>query len=173
MSYRRALRPMSDKLYAQRREAGLLVPGSTFAAKPRKRTSVPRSTGPSVETVELLIVRCTRGGVPCCEGCGEPLYGSRSWDWSVQHRRPRGMGGSSAAHINCPCALLVLCGHATTPDSCHLRAESRRGEAVDMGWLVAMGTDPATKPVLIDRGSRWVLLDHVGGYADSPTDGES
>lgn len=38
-----------------------------------------------------------------CVRCGT------SWALEVHHRRIKGMGGSLAPHVDCPCNLLVLC----------------------------------------------------------------
>lgn len=78
------------------------------------------------------------------------------------HRLPRRMGGSTAAGIHAPANLLDLCGSGTT--GCHGHLESHRSEALEHGWLLHAGADPATVPALI-RGRR-VLLTAAGGYLE-------
>lgn len=69
-------------------------------------------------------------------------------EYSIQHRRPRGMGGSSLSSTNSPTNGLILCGSATTPGGCHFEVESNRTQALEDGYLVAQGVDPATIPVI-------------------------
>jgi hypothetical protein len=89
-----------------------------------------------------------------CVRCGQLVlvWDDVRWlalqEYSIQHRRPRGMGGSSDPATNHPTNGVLLCGSATTPGSCHLWAESHRTEAYDAGYLVHQGIDPATIPVL-------------------------
>lgn len=159
MSYKRALNP-----------ARRLVPGSTLTR--RRYVVKPTSTGPDEVTLLLVQQRAYRyGRGVCCEGCGALLFGDRGWGWSVHHRQPRGMGGTRRPEANTPPWLLVLCGSATTPGSCHQRAESHRTDAIAGGWLVPRGLDPTTVAVLIDRGSRWVYLGADGEYLTGPIGG--
>lgn len=69
----------------------------------------------------------------CCDRCGRYLPGQ---PYSLQHRRARGRGGRRVgAHT--PANLVVLCGSATTPGSCHFRVESReRTEAYAQGFAI-------------------------------------
>ena len=78
------------------------------------------------------------------------------------------MGGTRWAGINLPSNLLILCGSATTPGSCHHFAENWRASSVASGWLVLSRVNPATVPVLVERGSRFVYLTNDGRYADDP-----
>lgn len=79
------------------------------------------------------------------------------WDEASQahHRRPRGLGGSKNPATGQASNGLMVC----LP--CHSHAESNRAEALDRGWLVRQGADPAAVPVY--RYRRWVLLDDEGG----------
>lgn len=81
---------------------------------------------------------------------------------SIQHRIPRGMGGS--ALVNIPSNGVLVCGSATTPDSCHNDIEhvSRR-EARRLGYLIPKlsGVHPSTVP-LWTTPHGWVLLDDLG-----------
>lgn len=92
-----------------------------------------RNTGPTPATVELVWER-DQGR---CARCGKPLRrDERGIAWSIHHRRARGMGGSRLIWTNLPANLVTLCGHATTPGSCHQWVENNRAEAEDAGWLV-------------------------------------
>lgn len=111
-------------------------------------------TGPHPRTVELVLERAQYS----CEACGSEVGDRRGEDWSIQHRRPRGMGGSRWPGINKPSNLMILCGSATT--GCHGFAESHRTAAVAAGWLIQHRADPAREPVLIRKA--WMLLDDEG-----------
>lgn len=76
----------------------------------------------------------------CCQRCGLSLYGR---DYSLQHRDPRGMGGSRTKHTMAN--LVALCGTATT--GCHGDVESYRTDARRDGWLVPDGVGPEEWPV--------------------------
>lgn len=130
-----------------------------------------RNTGPDDETVITALMRSMRDGKTCCEICNMPITGERGLHWSVQHRVPRGMGGTRSEAVNAVSSLLILDGSGTT--GCHGRVESDRAEAFANGWLVSRHSDPATVPVTIDQGSRVVYLDAAGGYADNPPGGGS
>lgn len=104
-----------------------------------------RRTGPSAKTRRLVFERASYR----CERCGRG-----DGRFAIHHRRPRGMGGSKSPTTNSLSNLLLLCGSGTT--GCHGLTESRRAEAIDLGYLVPQSQDPATVPVLL-RG-RWVLL---------------
>lgn len=133
----------------------------TLTRSPMKRNR--RDTGPSSDVVDAVLERAGYS----CEACGSALGDRRGVDWSVQHRRPRAMGGTRWSGINLPSNLMILCGSATTPGSCHEFAETRRASAVAAGWLVLSHEDPATVPVMITR-DRWKYLTEDGRYADSP-----
>lgn len=114
-------------------------------------------TGPTRRVREDVI--CRSNGM--CERCGKQLHGQ---PYSVHHRRPRGMGGTVRPESNQPANLLVLCGSATTPGSCHQWIESRRSEAFEDGLLIRQTDDPSQVPVLLERG--WVLLTDDCGFRD-------
>lgn len=98
-----------------------------------KRTRMKRryrDTGPS-DTVRELVHARDKGCVAC--GSGDDLQ--------VQHRRPRQMGGSRRPDTNEPQNLLLAC------QTDHAWMESRREEAIDLGWLVPQWQDPAEVPV--------------------------
>lgn len=121
------------------------------------------NTGPRPLTVRALLTRA----LDCCEACGKGVsYTDRGLYWSVQHRRARGMGGTTWPGINLASNLMVLCGSATTPGSCHAFAESRVDAAELAGYFVRWPTDPATVRVLIRRS--WFYLTNDFTYAFEP-----
>ena len=85
-----------------------------------------------------------------CEICGSiALY------HQIHHRRPRGMGGSKD-----PACGTAANGIRVHPH-CRAKIESNREQALQKGWLVKQGQDPAETPFLrYDR--KWVLLKEDG-----------
>lgn len=114
----------------------------------------PRYTGPDFWTRELVR---NRFGGRCCR-CGKDGA-------TIQHRIPRGLGGTKNPATNYPSNLLWVCGDGTR--GCHGHMESYRIEARDNGWLVRHGTDPRAVAVLLWDGRR-VLLDDDGGWEPEP-----
>ncbi|MBG6089959.1 HNH endonuclease [Actinomadura viridis] len=113
---------------------------------PSPSTDIPRR-------IRTLVME--RDGCVCfC--CGAPLTGQPH---SLQHRRARGMGGSTDPLIHSPANLLLLGGSGIT--GCHGRVEQRASADNLAGYWLRFGQDPATTPVL-----HWklglVLLDHDG-----------
>lgn len=150
------LAQMSAKRRAQLAADG--VPPVSTLARPRepkmaapKAARRPTDTGPDRLTVDAVLERdgwsCVRCGRGCC--------GERGRDWSVQHRRARGAGGTSRTDANLPQNLILLCGSATT--GCHGHVESNRAEAKSNGWAVNSNADPLTVPVRHGLYG-WVLL---------------
>ena len=91
-----------------------------------------RQTAPTPATVDLVWDR-DKGA---CARCGKPLFRpNRGVDWSLHHRRPRGMGGTRETWVNLPGNLVLLCGSGTT--GCHGWVEGNRATATDVGWLVS------------------------------------
>lgn len=121
-----------------------------------------RNTGPTRDVLDALYERAGYS----CEACGQGVGDRRGVDHSVHHRVPRGMGGTRWAGANALTNLLLLCGSATT--GCHGSVESHRAAAVAAGWLVLSRSDPATVPVLIEHGSRFVYLTADGQYSNDP-----
>lgn len=119
-------------------------------------------SGPALETVMAVL---DRDGYRCVR-CGQPIQGERGRDWSMQHRRPRGMGGTKRFDANSPVNLIPLCGSATT--LCHGHVESYRAEAYTNGWLVSIHANPAEVACLVAQQSRWVYLTEDGQYEDHP-----
>lgn len=103
-----------------------------------------------------------------CVRCGRDIT---TGPYSLQHRDPRGAGGSR--HANTMANLVALCGSATT--LCHGHVESYRIEARGEGYLVPDGYVPEEWPVLVLRrywrqpGATWTPAqphpEQVGGVA--------
>lgn len=75
---------------------------------------------------------------------------------SIQHRIPRGMGGSKDPRINSLSNLVMLCGDGTR--GCHGYVESHRDEAYSTGWLVHRFEDPELVPLEGMFGMEFRLL---------------
>ncbi|MFD5864404.1 HNH endonuclease [Agromyces sp. NPDC127015] len=86
--------------------------------------------------------------------CGRPI---RDDDYSLQHRRARGMGGSRRPDTNAPSNLVTVCGSATT--GCHGYIESHPGIAAKLGFRVAQGVTPADVPIYTFTHGRVYLND--------------
>lgn len=101
-----------------------------------------RNTGPNRAIRELVLERDDY----TCALCGKPILHQ---PYSLQHRRAKGMGGTSRPDANSPAVLVTLCGSATSPDGCHLWCEQRNAEAEDMGFVIGVNSDIdlATVPV--------------------------
>ena len=123
--------------------------------------SRPAYTGPTPAVRELVERR--DGGR--CVRCGQ----HRPCDY--QHRKNRGMGGTSDERANLPANGILLCR------PCHEWVHAHPQDAYRAGWLVSRWDDPAAVPVLyqLPRGAAWRLLDDDGGWAaaDSPTAGRT
>lgn len=96
-----------------------------------------------------------------CQWCGHHVDVSTG-DYSLQHRRARGMGGSRLPDTNLTSNLVLVCGSATT--GCHGHIESHRVEAIGRGFNVPQGTlrrpsVPADVPLRDWRGEWWRLDD--------------
>ena len=142
--------------------AGLARPPATALGRPEKPRKAPRDTGPSQKTRGLCLAR---DGWQCA-GCGKPAGGAYTW-WSLQHRKARGVGGSST-----PENLVVLCGSATSP-GCHRLCEDRDAGAHRRGLWVSSDEDPAAVPVCYQDGHGgefWALLEPDGSLVivDTP-----
>lgn len=128
-----------------------------------------RNTGPTAATRELVM---NRDGFQCVR-CGNPVSGEPGIGFSLQHRIPRGMGGSRDPRLNLPSNLILLDGSGTT--GCHGEVESHRADAGDAGYLVPRIEDPAAVPVTVavwpaSSASPAVtvryLLDDLGGRTE-------
>jgi hypothetical protein len=93
-----------------------------------------------------------------CAACGLNVNGI---PYSLQHRVARGMGGTSRPEANSPERLVLLCGSATTPGSCHLACEQRDPSMHARGLWLNSWQDPAIAPVAYaspDGPEWWFLL---------------
>ncbi len=102
-----------------------------------------------------------------CQRCGANVLYKLA---SIQHRIARGRGGSASERVWSPANMVLLCGSATTPGSCHNLVENEERElGKDEGWVLPMNNpsiNPADEPVLTYRG--WVLYDDEGGWELAP-----
>ncbi|MCX5066597.1 hypothetical protein OOJ91_11985 [Micromonospora lupini] len=168
------LNQVSKKKLAALAAAGERLPFSTLVnrpapsgtsgdrdRKPAARFAKPADTDPTIETVQVVAER-DQGR---CVRCGKHLSGERGLDWSVQHRRARGSGGTSRPDTNEPQNLILLCGSATSPGGCHLAVESSKRAARPHGWAIWLPEDPARVPVDHYLHGR-VWLDADGGWTD-------
>jgi 5-methylcytosine-specific restriction enzyme A len=91
----------------------------------------------------------------CCDRCAKYLPGQQ---YSLQHRRARGAGGRKGAHT--PANLIVLCGSANTPNSCHNFVENTgegRAEAYAYGFAIrGEARKPEDTPIFRHLQS-WVI----------------
>lgn len=93
-----------------------------------------------------------------CIRCG--AYIGPFGDYSIHHRRPRGMGGSKRPETDLPANLLTLCGSGTT--GCHGYIESHREEAYEQGLLLHQTDNPEGISVTTFRGS--LFLNNDGSF---------
>jgi hypothetical protein len=116
---------------------------------------------PSHETVEAVLLR-DRGR---CVRCGRYVaHGLRGLDFSIHHRRVKGMGGDRRPDTQRAGNLIVLCGHGT--DGCHGLVHHRPRDAMDAGFLVPQLMDPRRVPVQHFLYGL-VYLDHDGGWSET------
>lgn len=102
-----------------------------------------KNTGPTDKVRKLVLERDEYR----CVRCGHPVTGDPGVGFSLQHRIPRGMGGSKDPRLNMPANLILLCGSGTT--LCHGDVESNRAAARAYGYLVWRSLDPAEVPVTV------------------------
>lgn len=134
-----------------------------------RRKGRPRRTGPSTETREAVF---RRDGDRCVR-CGMFV---RTWGASIQHRKPRGMGGTKDPSINSAANLIVLCGDGVR--GCHGWVESHRDEAHAAGWSLPWWEDPTAVPVTYWDGRKYTLSSEgdrnaVHADADGPVVGQA
>lgn len=118
---------------------------------------MPKSSKREIDAFRAVVLE--RDGTTC-QCCGIDVTLKLA---SIQHRIPRGAGGS--ARVNRPSNGVLVCGSATTPGSCHNWMEHEdRTEAERQGWLLPKlnaDIDTTQEPLLTYRG--WVVLDDFGG----------
>lgn len=132
------LKPISDKRRRKLAAEGNPFPISTFTRTPMKATKRADSTGFDRHIVDAIL---DRDGQSCVR-CGGNLWGERGLDYSIQHRRARGAGGSQLPDTNAPQNGIAMCGSGAGDSGCHSYVESHRDEARDHGWAVRQGKDP-------------------------------
>lgn len=119
---------------------------------------MPRATRRDVAAARAIVLERDQN---TCQRCGVNVLYKLA---SVQHRIARGRGGSASERVWTPANLVLMCGSATTPGSCHDFVEHQgREQGKADGWVLPMNNpsiDPATEPLLTFRG--WVLLDDLG-----------
>lgn len=127
-------------------------------------------SGVSAKTRALVVERDEER----CVRCGKHCY---PHNYSLQHRRARGMGGDRRPDTNAPQNLIVLCGHATGTNfggpngdsGCHAKTEARYSAGWEHGWWIRQMEDPLDVPVTTWRGRVW--LDAEGGWRHVTDDG--
>lgn len=123
------------------------------------------STGPDQRIRELVM---ERDGYRCVR-CANPITGEPGVGYSLQHRIPRGMGGSRDPRLNMPPNLILLCGSGTT--GCHGEVESHRADARAAGYLLWRSQNPTEVPVTVavwPGATIRYLLDDWGGRWEDP-----
>lgn len=136
---RKQLPKMSAKRRAKLAAKGIHNPSSTIVTAPRMaagKAKRPADTGFDKATVEAIL---ERDGYSCAR-CSGALWGERGFDYSIQHRRARGAGGTQRPDTNAIHNGIALCGSGTT--GCHGWVEGHRTEAEDNGWAVDQNGDP-------------------------------
>lgn len=120
---------------------------------PIKRTAMRRKTKPPAAQIPATVRYAIYSRDSwSCQRCGRLLDGV---PFSIHHRKPRRMGGrhgEAAVESYDMAALVLLCGTATTPLSCHAETESDRAQAYDDGWLLREHEDPRAVACLTYRG---------------------
>jgi hypothetical protein len=123
----------------------------------RKRTKAPAA--PTRTTRHDVIAR--DGSI--CQWCGKHCDTSTGW-YSLQHRRARGLGGTSRPTANTAANLVLVHGTGTT--GCHGEIESQPALAAARGFRIRQDDDPSFVPIRCWNpiwGLSWHVLDDNGG----------
>ncbi len=127
------------------------------------------------DTIAALIVTRDEGRCWWCRRY--VVHGVRGFDWSIHHRCPRGMGGSTEPFIGAASNGIILCGNGT--QGCHGEFESDRDRAIDLGVLVpriaALRVETNRPPhiPIHDRDGRvWRLTDDGTKEPAEPSPGQ-
>jgi hypothetical protein len=128
-----------------------------------------RGNYPSNETVDVVMDR-DQG---CCVVCGKVLFGYRGREWSIHHRRAKGMGGTRRPDTNEPQNLISVCGGGNN-SGCHGTIHRHPKDAVVMGWTIPKESTVDLETVHLAlfarfddvRGTRWVTLTSDGRYRE-------
>ncbi|MDQ1113985.1 hypothetical protein QE418_003433 [Microbacterium testaceum] len=125
-------------------------------------------------TVALIL---DRDGGRCWWCRRHVLHGVRGFDWSIHHRCPRGMGGTTEAFVGAASNGIILCGNGT--QGCHGEFESDRGRAIDLGVLVPRiaafrveTNRPPHIPIHDRDGLAWLLTDDGAKVPAEPGPGK-
>lgn len=164
------LTAMSARRRAALAAQGVTNPMSTLTRLREPKTKAPKmATRPAVSAefspavVDLILDRDMHSCVRCGMGVGD----LRGMDFSIQHRRARGAGGSVLPDTALPSNGVILCGSATSPH-CHFDVERRRVEDEIAGYwspqLVGGKPVVMTTVPLHHAAYGWVLLDDLGGF---------
>lgn len=95
-----------------------------------------------------------------CVGCGRP-------DVTTQHRRARGMGGTSDVGIGHPANGVPLCGDGVR--GCHGWTEANPSHAALLGWRLKPGQPALGTPFFTRFGwQKWVMVDDDPAVAPCP-----
>lgn len=119
-------------------------------------------------TVAALVLERDGGR---CVRCGRHVgEGERGRDYSIHHRRIKGMGGDKRPSTDRPDNLIVLCGDGVS--SCHGYVHlDNRADADAHGWIIPRWVeDPCREPLLYahaDGERRWTFLTVDGALSDS------
>lgn len=106
------------------------------------------------KTRALVIARDEGKCVRCGVYVADPDTLEPFVQYSLQHRRARGAGGSKDPVTDSPENLITLCGTGVT--GCHGWAETSRLASQRLGYSVPQWQDPAVVPVAhVRRGWAW------------------
>jgi hypothetical protein len=114
----------------------------------------------TVKTRRLILDRDDCSCALCGILVANPIDYSPLREYSLQHRRARGAGGSRDKATSSPANGVVLCGDGVSGD--HGYVETHPQWALSRGYRVPQGLDPATVP-LWHHALGWVLLTAAGG----------
>lgn len=115
-----------------------------------------RATGAAPETRTAVVQRDRWQ----CVRCGKDVT---SHPANIQHRKPRGMGGTRDASVNKAANLILLCGTGTT--GCHGWVETHREAAHEAGWSIPWWASPEKVPVTYPDGRMYTLTNDGGKKA--------
>ncbi len=114
------------------------------------------ATGPTAKVRRQVIERDVDDeGYPTCQWCGSGVR--IEWgQYSLQHRRARGMGSPNFPDKNLPQNLVLCHGSATT--GCHGDIErGKKVEATERGFRLTRTGNPAHIPLIDWAGRAWLL----------------
>lgn len=105
-------------------------------------------------------------GLPICQWCGRPVR--IEWgEYSLQHRRARGMGGSKLKDTGQAQNGALVHGSATT--GCHHEIESNPKAAAARGFRIPQGSNPLRIPLITWDGRELHLTADGRAVTEPPT----